>query len=397
VRAYNAVATSAYCSEKNATTLYNIPLAPSGLTITSVTSASVILAWTDNANNETGFKIQRKKGATGTYTEIATPGANATNYTDNDTALLDGTKYYYKVCANNSAGDSPFSNEVNGITTLKSPSALTATAVSSSQINLTWTDNSASESGYKIEQSPVDDLHFTEIAIVGPNVTVYSATGLSEATKYYYRVRAYNAIATSAYCSEKNATTFSNIPVAPSGLTITSVTSASVILAWTDNSNNETGFRIQRKKGATGTYTEIATVDNDHTTYTDNDAALLDGTRYYYKVCAYNSAGNSPFSNEVNGTTLLAKPTAATATARSSNQINLTWIDNSASETGYKIERKRLAGGTYSQIAQVGANVQSYSDTTGLDPNTKYYYRIRTTNGTLNSDYSNEPSAVTFP
>src|SRR5436853_7605967 len=135
---------------------------------------------------------------------------------------------------------SPFSNEVNGITILRSPTSLTATAVSSSQINLTWTDNSLTESGYRIEQSPVDNLHYTEIATVGPNVTSYSATGLSEATKYYYRVRAYNAIATSAYSNEKNATTLSNIPAAPSGLTITSVTSGTVILAWTDNSKNET-------------------------------------------------------------------------------------------------------------------------------------------------------------
>ena len=91
-------------------------------------------------------RFNERKGATGAYTQIATPGANTTTYTDNDTTLLDGTQYYYKVCANNSAGDSPFSNEVNGITTLSAPTSLTATAVSSSQINLTWTDNSASES-----------------------------------------------------------------------------------------------------------------------------------------------------------------------------------------------------------------------------------------------------------
>jgi len=102
-------------------------------------------------------------------------------------------------------------------------------------------------------------------------------------------------------------------------------------------------------------------------------------------------------SNEVSGTTPLAKPTAATATAASSSQLNLTWLDNSASETGYKTERKRRAGCTYSQIDQVGANVQSYSDTSGLDPNTKYCHRIRATNGTLNSDYSNEPSATAWP
>ena len=107
---------------------------------------------------------------------------------------------------------------------------------------------------------------------------------------------------------------------------------------------------------------------------------------YYYRVCATNATGDSAFSNEASGTTPLAKPTSATATAVSSSQINLTWIDNSASETGYKIERKTTATGTYAQIDQVGANVQSYSDTNGLDPNTRYYYRVRATNGTIDSD-----------
>jgi hypothetical protein len=395
VRAYNAIATSAYSSEKNATTLSNTPAAPSGLTITSVTSATVSLGWTDNSNNETGFKIQRKQGATGTYTTIKTTAANVTTYTDNDSALLDGTQYYYKVCATNSAGDSAYSNEVNGITTLKSPTALTATAVSSSQINLAWTDNSLSESGYRIEQSPLDDLHFTEIATVGPNVTAYSATGLNEATKYYYRVRAYNAIATSAYSSEKNATTLSNIPAAPSGLTITSITSGAVSLAWTDNSNNETGFKIQRKQGATGTYTQIATPGANVTTYTSS--GLLDGTQYYYKVCATNSAGDSPFSNEVNGTTPLISPSSLTATVVSTTQVNLNWTDNSSAETSYLIERKATSSGNYSQIGSVGMNVQSYTDTYIFASGTTYYYRVRDTNGTIYSGYSNAPHVKPNP
>ena len=353
IRAYNAITTSAYCSEKNATTLSNIPAAPSELTITSTTSSKVFLAWTDNSGNESGFRIQRKQGPTGTYAEIATPGANVTTYTDDENTLLDGTQYYYKVCAYNSAGNSPFSNEVNGVTLLADPTSLTATAVSSSQINLAWVDNSLSETGYKIEQSPVDDLHYTQIATVGANIGSYTASGLNEATKYYYRVRAYNAIATSAYCSEKNATTLANIPIAPSGLRITSILSNKVFLAWTDNSNNESGFKIQRKQGATGTYTQIATPGANVTTYTDNDTALLDGTQYYYKVSAYNSAGDSPFSNEVNGVTLLADPTSLAATAVSSTQVGLTWTDNSASETGYLIERKETSNGTYAQIGSV--------------------------------------------
>jgi titin len=208
-------------------------------------------------------------------------------------------------------------------------------------------------------------------------------------------VRAYNADTTSDYSNEKQATTLYDIPPAPVGLRITSLLSNKVSLAWTDNSIYELHFNIQRKQGTTGTYVDIKTTAANVTGYTDK-SGLKDGTLYYYRVYATNSAGDSSFSNEASGTTPLAKATSATATAVSSSRINVSWVDNSVSETGYKIERKKTVSGTYAQIAQVGANVRSYSDGTGLESNTRYYYRVRATNGTIDSDYSNQPSAVTF-
>ena len=174
---------------------------------------------------------------------------------------------------------------------------------------------------------------------------------------------------TSAYSNEKQVTTLYNIPAAPSGLTITSLLQNKVSLSWTDNSGDESGFKIYRKTG-TGTYVPIKTTVANVIAYTDNDTALRDGTVYYYQVCASNAAGDSAFSNEASGMTPLLKPSSAIATAMSSSQICLTWVDNSASETGYKIERKTTLNGTYVQIDQVGANVQSYCDTNGLSPNT---------------------------
>ncbi len=138
------------------TSLPSVPAAPSNLTATAVSSSQINLAWTDNSSNETGFKIERKAGSGGTWSQIATVGAGVTSY--QNTGLSASTTYYYRVRATNSAGDSAYSNEANAttqappVTIPAAPSGLTATPVSSSQINLSWTDNSSNETGFKIER-----------------------------------------------------------------------------------------------------------------------------------------------------------------------------------------------------------------------------------------------------
>jgi hypothetical protein len=90
------------------------------------------------------------------------------------------------------------------------PTRLQATAVSFSRINLTWTDNSNNETGFKMERAPDTGGTpgtFVEIATVNANVTSYSDTGLSPETTYYYRVRAYNSEGDSNYSNSAQATT----------------------------------------------------------------------------------------------------------------------------------------------------------------------------------------------
>jgi hypothetical protein len=79
--------------------------------------------------------------------------------------------------------------------------------VSSSQINLSWTDNSNNETGFKIERSKNNANNFSQIATVGAGVVSYSNTGLARATTYFYRVRAYNAGGNSPYSNIATATT----------------------------------------------------------------------------------------------------------------------------------------------------------------------------------------------
>ena len=184
------------------------PNAPSNLTATTISNTQINLAWTDNSSNETGFKIERKTGSAGTYAQIGTVGADVTAY--NDTGLTPATQYYYQVRATNGSGDSAYSNSANATTLPNAPSApsgLTATAVSSSQINLAWTDTSSNEDGFKIERKTGSAGTYAQIGTVGAGVTAYNDTGLSPSTTYYYQVRAYNTGGNSAYSNEAHDTT----------------------------------------------------------------------------------------------------------------------------------------------------------------------------------------------
>ncbi len=87
------------------------------------------------------------------------------------------------------------------------PGSLSAASASSTQIDLTWSDNSSNESGFKIERSPNGSSDWMQITTVGANVTRHSNSGLSENTKYYYRVRAYNSHGNSGYSNTASATT----------------------------------------------------------------------------------------------------------------------------------------------------------------------------------------------
>jgi hypothetical protein len=201
--------------------LPTLPHEPTGVTASAgLFDVSVNLAWTDASTNETGFYVYRNTTNTTTgATLIATLAAGSTAYTDNDdnsgaNAPAEGTTYYYWVSSYNLAGESAkspaASNGTGGVTTIwmvpAAPTSLSATAVSSSQINLAWTDNSNNETGFEIFRS-TDGIVFSSLATVGAGVTTYNNTGLTASTQYYYKVWAFNPGESSSYSNTANATT----------------------------------------------------------------------------------------------------------------------------------------------------------------------------------------------
>ena len=397
VRAYNGAGNSEYTGIESATTdapPVTIPADPTNLVANAISATEIALAWSDNSNDETGFKIERSADGS-SFTQIATVAADTTTFSN--TGLTASTSYTYRVRAYNSAGDSGFSNTATATTPAAIPPApanLTATAISNSQINLAWTDLSTTETGFKIERS-ADGSSFTQIATVAADTITFSNTGLTASTSYTYRVRAYNSAGNSGFSNTATATTPAAIPPAPANLTATAISNSQINLAWTDPSTTETGFKIERSTDGSS-FTQIATVAADTTTF--SNTGLTASTSFTYRVRAYNSAGNSGFSNTATATTPAAIPPAPanlTATAISNSQINLAWTDLSTTETGFKIERS-TDGVAFTQIATTSANVQSYSST-GLTANKKYYYRVRAYNTAGDSAYTNSASATTLP
>ncbi len=374
--------------------------APSVLLATWVSEVQINLSWADNTSDETGFKIERCEGSgCSDFAQIDLVGANVTSY--NNTGLTYSTDYTYRVRAYKTATcawNTVYSNESSASTTITAPSAFSAVTVNTTQINLSWTDQSGSETGFKIERCEGTGCSsFSQIEAVGANVTSYSDTSVCEGITYRYRVKAYkDATWDSGYSTEKETTTIAK--AAPTVLSATRISEVQINLSWTDNSNDETGFKIERCSGAScSSFSEITTVGANVTTY--NNTGLTFSTDYTYRVRSYKTATcswDSVYTNEDSATTSIADPTVLSAITIDTTRIDLSWTDNTADETGFKIERCTGSGCSgFAQIDTVGANVSSYADTSVCNT-TDYNYRVRAyKTAAWDSGYSNSDNAVT--
>lgn len=246
-------------------------------------------------------------------------------------------------------------------TPLGAPTGLYVSSFTNTQISLAWTDNATSETAVLLERK-VGTGAWTQLSPLAPNSTAFTDTGLTAGTSYSYRVRVTDGQNYSEYSNIVSQTPGggSQDPInAPSNLAITGFTTTSLTIGWTDNSTNETGFRIERSQS--GIYwTEVAQLSANTTTYTDTGLSSM--STYYYRVRATDGQINSGYSNTASATTL-PDNTPPTAEARhllvspvGTTSINLRWIDQAGDETGYRVLRRDLT-----------TSESSYRDLTAAD------------------------------
>jgi len=193
VRAYS-ISERLYSSYSNSASVgVGLINPPADLHYTYVTSNKILLKWTDTSDNESGFKLEQKIGENGDWKVYTRLSPNVTTYSIS--YLNSYTNYYFRVRAyRTSENADSLSNEILVSTMIPvAPSQTEAKALSSTQVRITWKDNSYSEAGFKILRKPANAYYFFPLAEVEKDVTAYTDSNLTAGMKYYYKVVAYNA------------------------------------------------------------------------------------------------------------------------------------------------------------------------------------------------------------
>jgi fibronectin type 3 domain-containing protein len=221
VSAVNAGGESALSSP--VTPVPAIPATPTDVTA-DAGDTEAFISWTASAGADF-YNVYRFNGTI--YVNLGT--VTAAGYTD--TGLTDETSYSYEVSAVNTSGESALSAPVSVTPTAAAIGSFGATAVSTSEIDLSWDSLVSDATSLEIDRSN-DGIHFTPLTTtLDPSATTYADTGLADNTDYSYRIRANRPSGYSAYTDPVGAATVADV----SELTATAISTSEIDLTWSLN------------------------------------------------------------------------------------------------------------------------------------------------------------------
>src|SRR6185369_15802777 len=284
---------------------------------------------------------------------------------------LHGTIYCYYITASGPSGppvtaDSVASNVVWQSTKPDPVTSITFSGITSSKIDLSWGPAPTSGiSGYLIERKAGASGSWSTLAANAPRVPQsYSDTaGVTAGTQYFYRITARSNGGNSPVSSEFSTTT---TPIAPPAFTLTVVSADEIDLSW-QVVPGATNYKVERKEGAGGSWSEITNVAVGYgqsycgepyptpvcQSLTNNsvnfpDAGLKESTLYYYRVFSWNSSGgySAPSSEQAATTSAMPKQNLIATALEGGFRIRLNWtpIDCNpvacGAPTGYEIQRQ---------------------------------------------------------
>ena len=265
------------------------------------------------------------------------------------------------------------------------PSGTSARPLNSHTIQVTWTDSSPNEIGFRVERAPTATGPWVTAGTTNKNISSFDDTGRPSEQQSCYRVIALR---------QNGATAISNTsctvpPAGATGLTAAAVDHQTIDLAWTDNSAVEAGYEIERAIAQAGPYSTVAFVPSNTTTY--RQSGLTTGTTYWYRVRPNKDGGYGDYSNLSSATPRFTVPNAPSGLSVMpvyGSYLELSWVDNSMNETAFRIERSLDAGATWTFLQNASPNFP-YGQDYGVAPDHEACYRVFAFNAQGDSPPSN--------
>jgi titin len=371
----------------NVVTGTTLPAQVTGLSATAVSPTEVDLSWPSAAGAVT-YLVQRAPTGTTAWTVVS---AGASNLTLADTGLAPNTGYDYEVAGVDAGGTGAFST-IQTATTPAAPPAqvtgLTATAVSTTEIDLGWTPTPGATS-YEVDRStsPTDGFSPIATGLASPS---FADTTPAPQTTYWYQVIAGNPTGTGPASTAASTAT---LPDQVTGLGATAISASEIDLAWNPAGGAIT-YVVQRAPSGSGNWTTLSAGASSTALA---DTAVSAGTSYDYRVAATGVGGTGAFSTTQSATTPQQIPqqvTGLTATSASAAEIDLTWTP-AAGATGYEVDRSTSPTTGFTSVA-TGLSTTSFADTTASS-NTTYWYQVIAGNSAGPAPASDPTSATTRP
>lgn len=323
------------------------PADPTGFSAIAVSETAISLLWTDNATDETGYRLERSPGGQNSFAIIATLAANSSSH--NDSGLTASTAYDYRVSAFRSSDFSGFAT-ASATTDDPPPPPTSVDYFSNSGSTVA---GSASGSHTNTHDDDGTPQSITEQESGGKPSNRYSY--LEYRWSFSISAGATATVYANAWSEgSSDGDTFNFEYSLNNGASFAPMFNVSSI-----SSGNLQSFELP---GAPGGSILIRVVDSNRTSGNRNlDTVVID--HLFIQV------GN-PSTEPPDG-----GPTGLGATAISSSRIDLSWSNGSTNESGLKVERSLAGGGPWTEVADLAAGTSSYSDI-GLTAETHYYYQV---------------------
>lgn len=358
-----------------------VPAIPQITSTSANSKSSVTIKWSSSSGADS-YNVYRRLPGESWSGRSPIANTSSTSYTDNN--LSYGQKYYYRVTAVNSAGESEQSDSADIYTLPTEPSKITFSSISKSNITLSWSSVSSATKYYIYRRLPGESWAGRS-PIASSTSTSYKDSGLTAGTKYYYRVTAEND---SGEGEQSESFEVYTAPTEPNKPTASSIKSNGLTLSW-NSVTGATKYNVYRRlPGESWSGMKpIKTVTS--TSYTDS--GLSAGQKYYYRVSAANTSAESEQSETLD---VYTQPTTPTVKTNGNNSIKLNWAKISGPDTYEYVIYRKTESGSFSKISTL--TTLEYADT-GLQAGITYIYRIFAYDKSLGTKIATYPDVNIVP